>query len=307
MNRLIPMLAAVSLLLPGCGNNPQQDAATAAGETTTQVSENEATTPTETTTAAENPSDESTAAEKTETSAATQTTAAAVTTGTQTAPQEPAASQEDSPAAASETGGTLTRAVADRLRNLGDDSVTVTLTETTGGEESRLTSMQSGGKARSDVLFGGGIEICSIFDGQNTYSVDAQTKTYCIEEAGSIDDEMFAAEEVLDEATSEAYAGSGTAEYNGKLCRYEEFLQSADGSAENVYRYYFDDAGNLIATVASDLTEESDFSFTFSVIFGDVDPAAFTLPADYREISTEEMGEQMMARMFAMMNPDEAD
>lgn len=139
----------------------------------------------------------------------------------------------------------------------------------------------------------GMFKMTAVSDGANTYMIDDATSTYSIEatEADTSDFDAY----VPNEDAAEGYVSSGIEEINGTEYIYEEFTVEDE---DNNIRYYYDADSNVIGIGQDDEDGKKIFA-SFTVDFcTEPDESVFEVPADYTEITSEEMAVNMFAGLL---------
>ena len=297
IKKIAPALLALSLLT-ACGGDSGETVQTGTQTSVSVV---------QTTASAASTAAETTAAATTDaaTAATSAATTAAETAAASTAASTAAATTNAEKPANTSVDKTKLAALSERIANIGDGSVKMSIIENIDKTKVAIVSYTAGKKTRmeTDMM---GFKMVILNDGQNTYTLAPDDKVYAKGE--SKDNGSNGMESVFDAVNDSSklkLINSGTEEYKGKKCDFEEYEGTDKEGKKETYKFYFDSEGNVIGLGLSDKTMQSmaaaaaDISIDFSVTLEDkVDDSMFTLPSDYEEITQEKMGMKMLEKIF---------
>lgn len=227
-----------------------------------------------TTTAAETTAEATEAVEK----EALETTTATGAAGDTTAPKADDAEAESGDEVMAERADGLWTVDLTNKAKQWPNNVTINISHEIDGVVSNITVETLGEKYHYSVESGDMSFSTQIFDGENTYIIDDETKTYVVGlvNAGGIDAFLLADDEM------DSFTSSGTEEIDGKEYIYEEYVVM-----DIPTRYYFNEVGE-VAYYSMNLGDEITI-MELTVDFADeTDESVFAVPSDYTEISQDE-------------------
>lgn len=286
MKQKLTGLLALLLLLTASGCGADRSAAESPAETvpaeTTVLTETTAVTTAETT--AETTADTAAAAE---TTAETTDSAADQTDVTRTTRTQ----DENAPAV---TGGRLTDQLSAKLAAWDRGDIVLRCGYEEMGMQTDVTVMQFEGRQYMSMQMSG-IELITLYDGTHYYLLEPKSSTYSVgdDEEGIGDNELSVVQQLLEETGSGKFNGTGQEQYRGQNAVYEEFLLD-DTTAEPVLGRFYFVSENLIGFKLSQGEESMDVDYRIE-FREDTDSSVYAVPSGYREITADEMNEQIIS------------